>query len=425
MPNRNYRIATYSLLLMAAGFLAVLAMERLLWPGSPWLSALTSGFEAGLIGGLADWFAVTALFRHPLRIPIPHTAILPENRERITLGLASLVENDLLKKESIIGKLQALDAAKRLLMGARRALRTDAVKAVISQILGSVVSPLSASRLQAPLRDMLAGALHRADLGNLVRLLTEEAIRRDLDAEALDALLEKTEEMIAEERFRQDVGAMAVHAVKEMELSGLMKVTLPALVGMMGEPKVGKLIQDFLLTAARDLRREDNQNREALRAALRQGIGRLPENPAVLEKLAAFRQGLTEGDALDRMLTSSLEEAGRELTALAADPEAIEEKVVPFLDGLLRDALQDRAMVDRLEAFLDAQLGILIDRHHKDIGRLVRSNLDQFDTDTLIRLIEDKVGNDLQWIRVNGAICGFVVGLCLFGFKALALWLLG
>jgi len=425
MPNRNYRIATLSLLLMAAGFLAVLALERLLWPASPWLAALTAGFEAGLIGGLADWFAVTALFRHPLRLPIPHTAILPENRERITEGLASMVENDLLNKDSIIGKLQAFDAAKRLLTGARRALRTDAVKSVISQILASIVSPLSTGRLKGALRDMLAGAINRADLGNLVRLLAEEADRRDLDAEALDALLKKTEEAIAEERFRQDIGAMAVRAVKEMELTGLIKVTLPALVGMMGEAKVGKLIQDFLLTAARDLRNLDNPTRGSLRTAIRQGIGRLPENPAVLERMETFRQELLAGDALDRILASTLEEADRELKALAADPGAIEEKVIPFLDSLLRDALHDRAIVDRLEAFIDEQLGILIDRHHKDIGKLVRDNLNQFDTQTLIRLIEDKVGNDLQWIRVNGAICGFVVGLCLFGLKTLVLWVIG
>ncbi|UUZ90531.1 DUF445 family protein [Paenibacillus sp. P25] len=100
MSGNTKFTAAVSLGVMAAGFAATIP-----WSGQPWVKFLQNGFEAGLVGGLADWFAVTALFRHPLGIPIPHTALLPKNRERVTNALISSVEQDLLSKQSLKNKL--------------------------------------------------------------------------------------------------------------------------------------------------------------------------------------------------------------------------------------------------------------------------------------------------------------------------------
>lgn len=98
--NKSRHLATISLTVMGVGFLATLPFQDSLWG-----TFLQGGFEAGLVGGLADWFAVTALFRHPLGLPIPHTALLPKNRKRLTSGIINMLENDWLTKESIRGKL--------------------------------------------------------------------------------------------------------------------------------------------------------------------------------------------------------------------------------------------------------------------------------------------------------------------------------
>ena len=91
--KRSHHLATISLSIMGIGFISVLPFQRSLWG-----TILEGGFESGLVGGLADWFAVTALFRHPLGIPIPHTALLPKNRTRITQAIKSMVEKDWLTK---------------------------------------------------------------------------------------------------------------------------------------------------------------------------------------------------------------------------------------------------------------------------------------------------------------------------------------
>ena len=104
------KIARYSLIIMGVGFIATAPFQ-----GSFWVELLHGGFEAGLVGGLADWFAVTALFRHPLGIPIPHTALLPNNRKRMTNGLVSMLKNDWLSKESIQEKIKQIPLTEKLI----------------------------------------------------------------------------------------------------------------------------------------------------------------------------------------------------------------------------------------------------------------------------------------------------------------------
>ncbi len=112
------KIAIYSLIIMGVGFIATTPFQ-----GPILVDLLHGGFEAGLVGGLADWFAVTALFRHPLGIPIPHTALLPNNRKRITNGLVSMLKKDWLSKESILEKVKHIPFTEKLSVVMKRRSR--------------------------------------------------------------------------------------------------------------------------------------------------------------------------------------------------------------------------------------------------------------------------------------------------------------
>src|SRR5260221_1110973 len=103
-------VATGLLVVMAGVF----AVTRALEPSYPWLAYVKSFAEAAMVGGLADWFAVTALFRRPLGLPIPHTAIIPRNKDRIGEGLGTFVERHFLTEELLLAKLGALNIATRL-----------------------------------------------------------------------------------------------------------------------------------------------------------------------------------------------------------------------------------------------------------------------------------------------------------------------
>ncbi len=109
IKQKTHRLATISLAVMGIGFIATIPLQK-----SFWGALLQGGFEAGLVGGLADWFAVTALFRHPLGVPIPHTALLPKNRNKITAAIISMLENDWLTKESIRQKIDDIPLMEKL-----------------------------------------------------------------------------------------------------------------------------------------------------------------------------------------------------------------------------------------------------------------------------------------------------------------------
>src|SRR5919205_3681366 len=108
--NKSHHLATISLIIMGIGFIATIPLQD-----SFWGNILQGGFEAGLVGGLADWFAVTALFRHPLGIPIPHTALLPKNREKVSEGIIYMIENDWLSKESVTEKISKISISEKLM----------------------------------------------------------------------------------------------------------------------------------------------------------------------------------------------------------------------------------------------------------------------------------------------------------------------
>jgi uncharacterized membrane-anchored protein YjiN (DUF445 family) len=419
MTGKTKQIATTSLLVMAVGFITTLVISRVAWRDNSWILVLLSGFEAGLVGGIADWFAVTALFRHPFGLPIPHTAILPGNRNRITQALVSMVENDLLNKKSILKKVQDLDVARRILETAEKNLHTEAVKSILTQVLRSMTAALPEEEILATSSKLIHRYLERADIGVLVKVLADEGLSRHYDEAAFNLLLEKAEDSLSTEKVRQDIGVMAADAIRTMPMTGLMKLSVPAIAGIMGEQKIGKLMQDFLLSLVKDMRNPENQNRAAIMSSLHEVVAKLHQNKDVLDKLDAYRQDFLAGHDLDDYIRHGLVQAREGLLRLIDDAGTMEGRIVPFLESILSRASQDEDMIMKLETFIDAQLSNFIDSHHESIGRLVRENIDRFDTVTLIRMIEEKVGNDLQWIRVNGAICGFAVGIVLHGIKAL------
>src|SRR6476620_6681555 len=123
------KIAIYSLIIMGVGFIATTPFK-----GPILVDLLHGGFEAGLVGGLADWFAVTALFRHPLGIPIPHTALLPNNRKRMTSALVSVLINDWLSKESIQEKVKDMPFTEKLIIIMKKQLQTGPFKKGLIQL---------------------------------------------------------------------------------------------------------------------------------------------------------------------------------------------------------------------------------------------------------------------------------------------------
>ncbi|YAR63791.1 DUF445 family protein [Bacillus cytotoxicus] len=141
MSLQSKYIAGISLGVMGIGFVATIPFQHVVAG-----EIMQGGFEAGLVGGLADWFAVTALFRHPMGLPIPHTALLPKNRKRMTKGLVTTLENDWLTKESITSKLKELQLTQMVLQIAERELQSETVKKGFVTIIEKAIRQMNTEK---------------------------------------------------------------------------------------------------------------------------------------------------------------------------------------------------------------------------------------------------------------------------------------
>ncbi|MBB6731777.1 DUF445 domain-containing protein [Cohnella zeiphila] len=411
MRKQAKHTAAVSLGAMAAGFALTFP-----WVQYGAVSLLHGGFEAGLVGGLADWFAVTALFRRPLGLPIPHTALLPRNRDKVVRSLVSVMENEFLTKESIKQKIEPYLAQDRLLNFAEKHLG-DAARAIVA-LGGYALRHAPLERLANLAASELAKRLRELDSAGLLRFVSEEVVSRGYDERALVYLLGKAEELAGRDEVRRQLGAMAANALGNVQAKGFMGFAVNAFAGFMSEDKLGEMLQGAVLSALRDMRLyEDHPLRRSLAGELRKAVAGLPENEAVLRGLDEAKSSLPERVGLEAYLLRWLEDLKSRAESRIREPGFENDVLKPLLEDALR-RLRERP--ETLEPALEwgkERLFRVIDDNHSRIGVLVRENLDKLDNEMLIEMIEQRVGGDLQWIRVNGALCGFLIGLALEGIN--------
>lgn len=414
MKRNTRHMAAVSLGIMAAGFLITVPFDAI-----PWVRFIRSGFEAGLVGGLADWFAVTALFRHPLGIPIPHTAILPNNREKVTKGLVSTVQNELLSKDSIRDKMKQLALVSRLLNGVEARLRTEEGTAAIVGVSSFAVQSFPWERLAPVLEREINRRVEAVDLASLASGLVEYGFANQWDGKALDFVLDFAEEYINRESTVLQMGQMASDAIGRIQAGGFMGFALNAFAGFMSEEKLGETIRQLLQGQIRELRQADNPTRVGLSAAAREKLGTLLARPETKEALDRWKRELLERFDLSASLPAFLEQARDRLLAFIRTEAYPRDVVAPVLEQAIARLRSDAEQLERFETFVQDKLAEWVESNHHKIGALIEENIRKYDNETLIALIEDKVGSDLQWIRVNGAICGFFIGIVLAGVHLL------
>ncbi|WP_159886275.1 DUF445 domain-containing protein [Paenibacillus puerhi] len=407
--------AVISLIVMAAGFILTIP-----WAATvPWVRFLQSGFEAGLVGGLADWFAVTALFRHPLGIPIPHTALLPKNRARVTQALVSTVQNELLSKESMTDKLETLQIGERLLELIERQMGTEQAKAAMLKLIETVLEQIPWEEAASLADKELKRFAAELDVSKLLQAGIGHAIDRQYDEKALNGLLDLVYDLVSRTDTRNRLGALAVNAVSQMNTGGFMSFAMNAFAGFVNEEKLGGMIQEQLLREILRLKNAQDGNRRWVLGELRKSLQSFGQTGEQREALEAWKHELLAGLDLTDKAAQVLEGIRIRLTAFIREERFADAYMLPYLARMLHKLKSDPAAMNSLETFIRTGLTQWIGENHHLIGKLIHENVDKFDNATLISLMEDKIGRDLQWIRVNGAICGFLIGLVLFGVRAL------
>lgn len=407
-PKQTKKAAAWSLVVMGAGFAASLPFQ-----GVPVGKLLVGSFEAGLVGGLADWFAVTALFRHPLGIPIPHTALLPKNRDKMTEGLVSAVENNLLNKDSITEKIADFKAAETVLDTLTREFHSDGIKTMIDTLCKRILAGLPLEQIAPLVAGEIKSQAGAFDLGPILERAAQQMTERGYDAKALDYGLKQAEEWLVKPETVMFLGESGMKAISGIQMNGLMQFAMNAFMGYLNEERLGGILQGYLFDRVEDMKREGSALRYRVLDMVRTQTVRLAMSEGVQDGLNSWKNSMLEGWNAEETVLNKLTELRDKALAAMEDGQYVDTYALPAIERVLVDLRADHELMTGMNAKIVDGVTTLLEKNHSKIGKLVRENVDKMDNATLVSMIEDKVGQDLQWIRINGAVTGFIIGIAL------------
>ncbi len=421
-PRRNH-VGTISLLCALAGTVACwVGLAQGSFAGAAWLRLLAAGFEAATVGALADWFAVTALFRHPLGLPIPHTAIIPKRRAKLIESIANVVERDWLSPEVIGARLARIAPSELLLDWLQTPGHVERLGAPLRDVARGFARTLAEPEAAAVANQALKRQLRELPLGSAAGRWVIQA----LDSGGVDAAFESVATSLARlaglastwDRLDQlllDLAEKRREQGRNVEAFLLRRKTVRSrlVLGACGAA------EDQLDGAARE---PDHPLRRAVLGAARRWAERLAAGePSAVELAERLRTALLASLEAGPLVRDALGRLQHELEAQLDDPQSALARLIDRrLQAGVVEALDDPERRAAFDRWVRTTADELLRRHHHQIGLTVRENLEALDTGALVEMIEARVGNDLQYIRLNGAVVGGLVGLVLAAVHWLA-----
>ncbi len=400
--RRNRIVATT----MLVGMGVIFALTRLVpEPGFGTL-LIRSGAEAGMVGGLADWFAVTALFRRPLGLPIPHTAIIPNNKDRIGRTIGRFIERNFLTTDVLLPKLREMHVGARfaawLAAPSTAPLVAHSITAMLPYLIHSLRSPDLGEFLQRILSDQFRQADFAPMIGRGLRVLTgsqEANILFERVSELASGWLEKNRDQIDKlvaDRSRwwipkaidRRIAAAIVNGITEL-LNGLSRP----------ESEVSSRFREALTSAIDEMINSAEQ-----REKINEGMRRLLAHPETQDWVRSVWNEICQ---------ATLDDLARPSSRLRV---ALEKPVSIVAEALGADAAMQRHIDEVVEDLSDSVIA-----WRSEIGSFFAEVVRNWDTRTLSDRLELVVGSDLQYIRMNGTIVGACAGCLIF----MVTWLLG
>ncbi|WP_251976214.1 DUF445 domain-containing protein [Salinicola avicenniae] len=420
IPDRR-RIAGYCLAAAAILYVAGVWLERP-YPGLAWLTAFA---EAALIGGIADWFAVTALFRHPLGLKIPHTAIVPRNRARLGRSLSAFIRENFLDEQYVRDSVARFDVATALVDWLSRPTRQ---RALAGRLATALASALSAVRQEAA-RTFLTQAL-RYQLGRLDSSRTLAASLQVLVAERrhqalLDDSLKRLSDWLAEEENQERVKHFITDTVFRLFNPKVMgrEVSLNRLAGWLIRERIVEQSARLIQAVSDD---PDHPLRHHLDRQFASLIDEVRTDPALRERLDRLRDDLLANERLADWLGAVWEDIMAWLARDLASPDSEVRGYLERFIGWYADSLQhDPAARQWLNDQALAVIPPLVQRSGPHVDAWIERYLNSLDSREIVAQIEKNVGNDLQYIRINGTLVGGLIGVAIHALTQLTLLLSG
>jgi uncharacterized membrane-anchored protein YjiN (DUF445 family) len=423
---RAASLGNISLAAAIAGLLATeLALRHGVVAGAVW-QVIRQAFEAATIGGFADWFAVSALFHEvPLPVIRRHTNIIVKNRRRIVEGIADIVQNRWLAPHIIREHLSFFSASQYVLHYLADEKRFDKVLGITRSLIGQVgrglEAPEFAGFVERLVKDQLRGIQFAKPLGAWLG----QYLRRGDHRRVWDFLLTTVENASHRPDLQRLFQRMIGHALDEYHAAGFLKQLGIQMARRLNLVDEEQLAATFISKMTEAVRQARSDPRHPLRSSVDGMLIELADklargDPDALAMIESVRAALIEATGSGEILQRALQRLGATMEEGFKDDDS-------DLNQLLRQELHrhlDRFRVNtaaqkQLDGWVKNLALELVEQRHDMIGQMVRGSLEKLSDLDLVRQIETKVGQDLQYIRLNGAIVGGFAGAVLAIIKVL------
>ena len=415
-PARRSHIGTVSLLIAVAGVVACrVALRTEALAGQAWLQLAAAGFDAAMVGGLADWFAVTALFRHPLGLPIPHTAILPRRRDRIVEGIVAMVEKEWLSPDVISARLAHFAPSTFIVEWWRDPAHSARLAAPLQDIFRALARVLTEAEVIAFIDRTLQRGLREVPLDASAGRWLMRVLASPQAAAAFEALAMSVANIAERPDTAATIRSWVEHAAHALRQGGKWWVPLFLRRAIVQR----KIVEAACAYASIELRHAAAEPHHPLRRALFDMLERFATRLAsgdttTLSYIEQLRLTLLESLEARPLIAQLLAQLRQQLEGNLVSPEGtLSPWMARQLQSSIVEALQDAPRRAAFDQWVRTTIDDLLQRHHHQVGLTVRENLNALDTVTLIAQIEARIGADVQFIRLNGAVVGGLVGLLL------------
>ncbi len=397
------KLIAFGLLLAAA---AVYLVARFNQQGSTTWGYVRAFAEAAMVGALADWFAVTALFRHPLGIPIPHTAIIPNRKNEIGRSLGEFVESNFLSREILDERLAGVGVAKRLGQWLRDPANARRASIAIGDIVRGAVEVIDDAEVQRGIEDVIENQIRSKQVAPLVGKTIDLAIEGGHHERLMDAIFKGLIAFVDDNRvtFRE-------------RLEEESPWWIPNTVDNRIFARIYDGITRFLYDVGAD---PTHEVRKSIVTRVGAFADRLRHDPAMIAKDEQLKEELLAHRDVRAWMETLWREAKVGLIDAATRPDSeLHSRIAASLQKLGERVSEDVELQQKLDRWVAQALGYVIENYRSEVSNLIESTVVRWDGESTSRKMELQVGRDLQFIRINGTIVGGLAGLVIHAVSEL------
>jgi uncharacterized membrane-anchored protein YjiN (DUF445 family) len=398
--RRKRAIASGLLLIMAAVSIATSAIPD----RGFWLLLVQASAEAALVGGLADWFAVTALFRRPLGLPIPHTAVVPHSKDRIGEGLAAFFERNFLTQEIMAATLHSVDPARRLADWLSAPVASEWLADHVLHVLPHLIRVADDQAVRGFFTKSLHETLHAVDFSPLLARAMGELAASGYHGTLIDDALKACQDFLdrKEERFEE--------LVAERHRGWIRKSI---------DRQVARTIVRGVRDLLEDLMQPDSRARQSLLHAIEEKAQEAIAAPVNQMKFDDAKKRFFEHPEVQAWLASIWEKLrDAAIDDIASPSSQARQALAASFNSLALTLSEDPPLCQKLNKALEAVVGEFLP-WRQELLDLITQVVKKWDAKAFSERIELAVGSDLQYIRINGTVVGALIGCLLYLAKAI------